>query len=441
MKCLIVTALQIENVELRQFLHGIFNDTSTMCFPHPEYLFPELYNLRRAFLKKLCEMYDFKTQTSKVKKGNKDGAKKICVLNHMLYDTKDAPTLLSIQVSGILADLGYDIKVMSLDVFSYMAINTPIFSPILGSHPSTAKEYENCHKKAYHPSVEIDYIDIVDVKERMQCQLDEIMAYSPDIILDMSDDFSILSYIYSQYFPTLFLPLRGYQSSSYFTNLAIRSMAEFLTENGIYHAAEEQCVIEFPICIMAPEPQSQYERSMLSLESDDFVLVTVGSRLNEEIKEDFADFVCERLLTKPNIKWLIVGSSNQYLCCKYRNYVDCKKIIYISYEDDLPALYKICDLYLNPQRMGGGASITWAMHYGLPIAVLSSPNDVMPVIGKENTVDTYEQMTDYVLKLWSDPSFYASESSKFQKRESEFVKKFPQIIQTAIERAKAPSKF
>ena len=441
MKCLIEAALQIENAELRQFLHGIFNDTSTMCFPHPEYLFPEFYNLRRSFLKKLCKMYNFKIPVQRMKRENGSKRKKICVLNHMLYDDKNAPTLLSTQISGILADLGYDVKVMSLDVYSYMAINTPIFSPAFGSRPSTAKEYRECHKKIYHPSVKIEYTDIVDVKERLQCQLDKIAAYSPDLILDMSDDFSILSDIYSKYFATLFLPMRGYQSSSCFTNLAIRSVDGFLSENDIYHAAEKECVVEFPVCIMPPEPKSQYTREMLSLESDDFVLVTVGSRLNDEIKEEFADCVCERLLAKPNIKWLIVGSPNEYLFCKYSDYIESKKIIYIPFEDDLPALYKICDLYLNPQRMGGGASITWAMHYGLPVAVLSNPNDVMPVIGKENTVHTYEQMMDYALKLWSDSSFYVSESNKFQKYELEFESKYPHMICTAIEKALTLNKF
>ena len=82
--------------------------------------------------------------------------------------------------------------------------------------------------------------------------------------------------------------------------------------------------------------------------------------------------------------------------------------------------------------MGGGASIIWAMNYGLPVATLADPNDVMPIIGIENAADNYNQMIDYALTLWSDPVFWERDSEMFRKRALEFETSMPRLIQKTL---------
>ena len=416
MKRLLECILEIDQPELRQFLQGLFNDTSTMCFLHAEYLFPEFYNLRRNFLKKLCGMYDFHMQTDKIRKRADGKIRKICILNHMLFGEKASPTQVSIQTGRILAGLGYEVMVMPLDVYTYIPVDTPVFRPVINVAYSGSKEFEDFHKEAYGPAIQVEYTDIVDLQEKMQAQLDKLAAFSPDLIVDMSDDFSILSYIYSQHFTTLFLPMRGYQSCSFFTYFAAIEWNVFIKINSVYHSIDPKQALELSTCVCAPEPQAVYSRENYSLANDDFVAVTVGGRLNTEMSKDFIDVVCSTLNRCPDMKWLVVGSESEYLSENYQNLLNEHKIRYILYENDLPALYQICSVYLNPQRQGGGTSICWAMHY-IPIAMARTASDQAAVIGLENMIDgTAEQVMAYVLEMKRNPIFYAGERDKFRKR-------------------------
>lgn len=434
MKSMMECLLKIDQQERRLLLHGMFIESSLMCFLNQEYLLPEFYNMRRALLMQVCGMYNLRMKAEQIQE-RKDGKRnKVCILTHILYDQTSSPTQLSIQLSGTLADLGYEVTLMPLDVCCHMALENPVFSPIRFEMYGDSREYEAYHKKTCHPRVAVEYTDGFELREKMQLELDKLAAFSPDLIIDMTDEFSILSYVYSQYFPTLYLPLRGYQSSSFFTYFGVRDRPGFQRENWIYHSVDESCTIDYPaFYILPPAPEQKRVRRELSLMEGDFVLVTVGGRLNVEMTEEFVDMVCGRLLDKPNIKWLVVGSGNEYLSQNYAELIEAQKVIYIPYEDDLPALYDICDLYLNPKRMGAGTSIVWAMHAGLPAAVLSCPCDAMTVIGYENAAgDTYEQMMEYVLDLWRDPTHFAHERKKFRRLAVQFENDLTQKVQTAI---------
>lgn len=433
--------LEIDGVHLRQFLYGVWNDTTFMCFHHVEYLFPAFYIKRRILLKKVCEMFDFSLSKYSERQSERECIKKICIVSRCFHASKrdaDATMLLCIQLVGLLAGWGYDIQLILLDPVSYL-METPVFPPIFQWY-DTSSSYIAEYEKELPSQVSIITSDLCDLKERLQNALDGIFSYSPDLIIDMSDEMSVLSYLYSQYFQTLYLPMRGYQSSSFFTYFAARERAIFARENSIYHSVDESAFVKLPICVFPPEPQTVYKRRDFLLEDHDFVLVTVGARLETEMSSEFIDAICSRLLPKPNIKWAIVGSTNHYLSQTYADYISCKKIIYMPYERDLPAFYKLCDLFINPERMGGGASITWAMHYGLPVATLSVPNDVMPVIGTENVMENYDQMMDYVLTLWSDPVCWKQNSEKFQKLAFQFEADLPERILKALSKIEKSQK-
>lgn len=434
MKHMMECLLRIDQKELRQLLYGISSDTTDMCFTHPEFLFPEFYSMRRTLLRNICRMYDLHMRPRKTHKGKDGKIRKICIISHMLYDQKSSATLFSIQLSGMLADMGYEIMVMPLDVCGYPMSGNPVLRPIIFANYKTSREHEAYHKAIYHPKVLIEYTDETALQEKMQIELDKLAEFSPDLIIDMTDEHSVLSYVYSQYFTTLYIPMRGYQSSSFFTYFAVRDMDGFLRENSIYHSVKESCAVEYSAFYLWPSiPTKKYEREELSIGKSDFVLITVGNRLNTEMTEEFIDAVCKNLLDKPNIKWLIVGSENEYLSQNYANFIDAQKIQYISYEDDLPALYEVCDLYLNPKRMGGGTSIVWAMRAGLPIALLSCPCDVMTIIGYENAAgDTYEQMMEYILSLWKDPACFRRECEKFQNIAVSFEERLAQKVQAVV---------
>lgn len=409
--------LEIDDIHLRQFLYGAFIDTTYFCFYHEEYLFPNFYIKRRGLLKKVCEMLDFSVPKYSKRQNGRRCIKKISIVSRCFHVCKrdaDATILLCIQLANQLAGWGYDIQLILLDPISYL-METPVFPPLFQWY-DTSSSYIAEYKRELPPQVSIINSDEYDLKGRLQNALDGIFSYSPDLIIDISDEMSVLSYLYSQYFHTLYLPMRGYQSSSYFTYFAVMSYQAFEEANRIYHSVGEPQAVELPLLVAPPLSENAYSRTQYSLLDDDFVMVTVGARLNNDMSEEFIDVVCKRLSERSKLKWLIVGSKSEYLSETYQRCLDEHKIIYIPYEYDLPALYKICDVYLNPKRQGGGTSFCWAM-YDMPLAMVRMPCDQADTVGLENMIDgTYEQVMDYVLEMQRNPEFYAEEREKFRQR-------------------------
>ena len=159
------------------------------------------------------------------------------------------------------------------------------------------------------------------------------------------------------------------------------------------------------ICNEFPIEKRVHSRSEYGLKKNDFVLVTVGSRLGTEITLEMAEEICGVLREYKNIKWLVVGVS--YVdSLNYMNadLVEKKQIIIAGHEPDLMGLYKICNVYVNPIRMGGGLSIAWAMRQGLPVAILDVPADIVPRIGRENLIKGgYKEMSEYLKRLYLNP--------------------------------------
>ena len=57
----------------------------------------------------------------------------------------------------------------------------------------------------------------VSYKERYQFFLNSIYNENPDVIIDIADEFSPVSFFYSKDFPTLYMPMRIGASSQFFT--------------------------------------------------------------------------------------------------------------------------------------------------------------------------------------------------------------------------------
>lgn len=414
MKYLMESVLEINQPELRNFLYGIYNDMLSMCFQHEEYRFPEYYRLRRALGEKLCEMYGLQIQA---RKGMNGRIRRICMMHGVLLSHKLAPTLMSIRLSGILAELGYEVKVMVLDTRSNVSWEFPIFRPLHSVAYYGSSIFEEYHREVFHPDVSVDYTDISEPGKHMQRLLDKILSFSPDLIIDMGVENSILSCIYSKYFRTLYVPSGGCQSSIWFTHYGVVNHDMFMEANRIYHSVDDEKEVVTPLVPIAPKLKGRYDRDqypLASLKRDDFVLISVGNRIGTELTKDFIDVVCEKLLVKQNIKWLIVGGKNKYLSHHYQELFAEGKIVYIEYEDDLPSLYQICDVFMSPKRQGGGTSVFWAMYCGLPVAQASSlQSDALSIMGPGNAAgETYEQMSDFILDMWENPERYAEVSKR-----------------------------
>jgi hypothetical protein len=145
------------------------------------------------------------------------------------------------------------------------------------------------------------------------------------------------------------------------------------------------------------EPNRYITRKEYGLDKSDFIMITVGNRLDSELDSEFIDYIINFINSYEDIKWIILGNAKlDFLKYNYREIFE-TKIININYEKDLSALYQICDIYINPRRSTGGASAYIALNNNIPVLTLQETSDVSAILGLQNTVGP--EMNDYINEL------------------------------------------
>lgn len=153
-------------------------------------------------------------------------------------------------------------------------------------------------------------------------------------------------------------------------------------------------------------------RKMLNISEDAFVMVIVGGRLNAEITDEFLDFL-ERLPEGLYIAFL--GMFHDYESRMNRFPKLKKKCINFGFCEDVLAYLEVCDLYLNPQRKGGGSSVVEALFKGKPVVSMAY-GDAYINAGEDFCVRSYEEMEQQILRYYNDKDYYHQMSEKAKKR-------------------------
>jgi hypothetical protein len=393
-------------------------DLTIMIFLYPQYLYDAYYIDRRNIFKKICMEYNFQNTINYKRKSNK---KKVCIFGFALLGKDSSPTSLIIQYANELVKMGYDVTIIPLD--AYLKCTSDLLLKPFCINSQSSESYKSYHQTVLDSRIQVIYSSGSTVKERLQNHLNAVNEFDPDLILDISDEFNVLSYIYYQNYPVVYVPIRGYASSSFFSYYAAKDKYECIKANEEYNSINQSQIIELPIVLMPPKQNNRYTREQFNFGKDKFILVTVGVRLQYEIGESFIDILCDCLLTNKDIIWILVGTKSfNYIEEKYHSLIDERQVILWGYENDLQALYDICDVYINPNRMGGGASIFWAMLKSIPIATTNFYSDIMPALGIDNAIEgDYNDLIDYVLKLKNDKSFFNFKRNSIQKRADDMV--------------------
>lgn len=116
-----------------------------------------------------------------------------------------------------------------------------------------------------------------------------------------------------------------------------------------------------------------YSRRDFSIPNEAVVLVLVGHRLDSEVSDRFLSHLTSVLDSFKNLIVYFIGINefSQNRSVDMIKYVESSQIRFISFEDDLIAFYRMCDIYINPDRPGGGFSMSLAASAGLPVLVFN----------------------------------------------------------------------
>ena len=172
-------------------------------------------------------------------------------------------------------------------------------------------------------------------------------------------------------------------------------------------------IIESRFTFELKSQKHQFTRRQFEIPEDSFVLVIVGIRLDSDITDGLLGIL--EKLSKNGIYTVFAGVYNNYskMVKIYPSLGENSK--FIGYCEDILALMDICDLYVNPDRVGGGYSVIEAFYKGKP-GVYLKKGDVYTAGGEEFAVDSFDKMYDIILEYKNNMEFYKCQSEKAKKR-------------------------
>lgn len=182
------------------------------------------------------------------------------------------------------------------------------------------------------------------------------------------------------------------------------------------HKAERYQHSEFMLesMLVTPEGKAQASapRSQFGLQDNDFVYLVVGTRLVGEVDKEFVS-TCEVLLNgNPNARIVFAGTPELELGKLFSD-ENSNRVINIGFQQDLPAISLMSDVYLNPKRAGGGTSAQTAILNGLPVVTLDHGH-ISAVVPIERRLENWSAYIEYANQLQLEPDYLSQEQQLYQ---------------------------
>ena len=390
-----------KNIKSPVVRYWLTMDLTWITFSHQELMYDEYYNDRKALL----EIIACESNICIPRKEISSQKRKLLILTFVLAPTtSNSAQRVAMMLANGFGKYFEDVLVLSLDSFaSSHAERREGFSEYYRNYSST---YENDIKRLFGDNIQVKFADGKNYKERMQDSINKIYAYNPTVIFDMSDECSPMSYFYSKDFYTLYIPMRGVGSSSFYTNIEGRTW-KFATGNEKYHSVDLDDVIDWSFPESVPSAVDSYTRKDLGLNENDFIVITIGS--NEfDFEDEYIDYICEMITKNDRIVWLFVGGdAPRRIYAMYKHLVNNSRIISRGYENNLAGLCKICDIVLRGNVSGGSNGTAIAAMQGLPVVMMNRVCDPMRWLGRDFTdLETYSDVVKYIEELSHDVHKY-----------------------------------
>ncbi len=370
---------------------------TNILFYHTNENLPYHLNFYSDLRNKIGKLTNWISKDLRKNRYNKKGDnKKIAIVVDQLMSIQHSPTKLMLDYAKNIIKYHpeYTVKIFVED--NLYCKNQLNIIPYLYTSAKSCSISDEHYKYLDNDSIEIYYTDVkLNKKDRTRDLINEIIGFNPSFILTNSDISLACRFFYKQ-IPIVYMSMGG----DYFSNLADAylciSKNKVLNNNNIYNLLDEAKIYEFRYGLEFSEPRKTIRRSHYNINENDFAMITVGNRLDAELDAEFIDRIISFLYANKDARWLMVGPKTiPYIEKEYKELLS-SQIILIKYESDLAALYRICDVYLNPRRKGGGISVAMAMNNELPIMITRDSTDGVSYVGIENAVDN---LNEYIKKL------------------------------------------
>ncbi len=364
----------------------------------PELLYPEYYNDRKKVLKHLADVMEKHNTFHRVIKENRE-KKRIAIMVPGLHGRLFASTRLEMGVANEFAKRGYEVTIFVSD-YNYI-MSDDFFSVMPGAvrRNFSSMIYRNDHIYMAEPEVNIVYFNHETTpEERYGEYVNAILDYAPDVVIDITNENALYNNEIIKQLPVVTVPLNGYSSSSVYDAYIARNIEMAEQNNEIYSSVDLDKTYEANLYLPVSMDDTVYDRKRFGFSKDDFLIVTVGNRLDYEITPKIQADMRELLESNSNIKWILVGRMSNPLK-EMSALIAAKRVRKWGYENNLSALYKMCDLYFDLPRSGGGGSTACAVQAGLPALIINMASDILPFLGVNTSVESWEDELKSLIKM------------------------------------------
>ncbi|OOM75013.1 hypothetical protein CLPUN_34500 [Clostridium puniceum] len=278
---------------------------------------------------------------------------------------------------------------------------------------SIIEEYSNIKEFRYKDLYIPYYQPIYNMPEENECRniLDLVKKHKPYLMFNIGG-YSIVADLASKIAPLATISTSGNYSISKTKGQFFimgckpqKSDYDYISKLGY----KKQAIIESPFTFDLKPQKDNYSRKDFGIPENAFVVCVIGARLQREIDEEFI-YTLDKIIAKGCFV-VIIGKyelPNEFLE-KYPNMNNNFKIL--GFQKDILACIDLVDIYINPNRQGGGTSAVECMYKGKP-AISLKHGDVSILIEEELLVRNYEEMTDLVEMCKKNPQFYIQMSNK-----------------------------
>ncbi len=392
--------------------------------------YTEKRKLHKKNVKKFVKELSLDYQYEPLEKRNKN---RIVVITEQLVDFKHSPTKMVLNMMYALQkQLGYEVLLFICPCDGILPANSwynLYFAKTLDSYREYAVriKYRDTEFHGYQVNMRP-----VNIKE-YQMMFEIIHAWNPVFVFGICVVNPVVDFCAA--FTTLVMRTGSVECPVSEAQILLR--VKELSENVEIEYREAlgreqlQLFIEGKPPVLVEQCENQYSRLEFGLPENKFLIAIVGTRLDEELNEEFVGLIQRIIERVENAAFVVIGESE-----KVQGYfsedVFRGNIFYLGFQKDLVGIYGILDLYMNPERMGGGYSSVMALAAGIP--AISLPDcDVAGHIGEGLIVKDYQEMEETVCRYITDPSFYEEKKQYVQEKMKENTdEKMVQYVQNML---------
>lgn len=291
---------------------------------------------------------------------------RISILTSYFGNTFHTPSMLAVNYASVLSKLGVKVNIISCQ--ELLPLNMSNF------HGAGRSVVLPAVDTSGWPELIPNDVSVALVDERLEMvsrwtsAIATILQFDPDLILCVGPYSPITSALYS-FRPVVALPTNA---------VSFLGSADVWLRGSDHKISDSEMTWdhEFPIPLAHFHPfrihKNKNKRSLtrkeVGIDPSALVLVTVGFRLKNEILGIWANQMLDTLTQFDKLVWVIIGSETPSAL----EHAPHGKVINLGVRDDVSSIMQLCDIYVNPPRMGGGFSVLEAMSSGVATLAFSN---------------------------------------------------------------------